>query len=377
MSANERTEQHASTSVPVAVDFGREICCSLSAAAEREWLVTNGIGGFASGTVAGLATRRYHGLLVAALAPPLGRTLLVAGLEETALYHGQEYALSTRRWADGTLNPQGYVYLERFRLEGNCPVWTFACADARLEKRIFMQAGANTVFVQYSVLSSNGPVCLNLKAFVNYRDYHAVTHAGDWRMQVDRVEHGLRVVAFEGAKPFYILCAPAAVESAHVWYRNFDLAAERERGLDDREDHLHAGTLRVELRESELVTVTCTDEPGCDLSGEASYEWNLVHQQNLLKLWASAGPLPTDVPLWVKQLVLAADQFIVSRPLPDEPNAYSVIAGYPWFGDWGRDTMVALPGLTLATGRPQIARSILRTFARFVDRGMLPNIDKF
>jgi len=372
---NKKTEQHASTSMPVAVDFGREICCSLGAAVEREWLVTNGIGGFACGTVAGLATRRYHGLLVAALAPPLGRTLLVAGFEEAAHYDGLEYALSTVRWVDGTLNPRGYLNLERFRLEGSCPVWTFACADARLEKRIFMQAGANTTFVQYSVLSSNGPVCLNLKAFVNYRDYHAATHAGDWQMQVDRVEHGLRIVAFAGAKPFYILSATAAVESAHVWYRNFDLTAERERGLDDREDLLHVGTLRVELRESESVTVACTDEPSGELSGDASYELNLARQQDLLKLWASGGPqLTQEAPLWVKQLVLAADQFIVSRPLPDEPNAYSVIAGYPWFGDWGRDTMVALPGLTLATGRPQIARGILRTFARFVDSGMLPNV---
>jgi predicted glycogen debranching enzyme len=372
---NEGTGQLASKSVPVTVDFGREICCSLDAAVEREWLVTNGIGGFASGTVAGLATRRYHGLLVAALAPPLGRTLLVAGLDETAQYDESEYELSTSRWVDGTVNPRGYVNLERFRLEGSCPIWTFACADARLEKRIFMHGGANTTFVEYSVLSSRGPLRLDLKAFVNYRDYHAATHAGDWQMQVDRVEQGLRVVAFAGAKPFYILSSAAAVELTHVWYQNFDLAAERERGLDDREDHLHVGTFRFELRESESVTVVCTDEPGCELSGDASHELNLAHQEDLLELWASAGPPSRrDAPPWIRQLVLAADQFIVSRPLPDEPDACSVIAGYPWFGDWGRDTMVALPGLTLATGRPDQARRILRTFARFVDGGMLPNV---
>jgi len=131
VSENKNTGHHASRPVPVTVDFGREICCSLEAAAEREWRVTNGIGGFASGTVAGPATRRYHGLLVGALAPPLGRTLLVAGLEETANYDESEYALSTCRWVDGTVNPRGYINLERFRLEGSCPVWTFACADAR------------------------------------------------------------------------------------------------------------------------------------------------------------------------------------------------------------------------------------------------------
>lgn len=361
-------------STPLMVDFGREICCAPAGAVDREWLVTNGIGGFASGTVSGLATRRYHGLLVAALDPPLGRTLLVTKLEETAHYDGTEFPLSSNRWADGTVSPQGYVNLERFRLEGSCPVWTFACADARLAKRIFMQPGANTTFVQYSLVSATRPLHLDLKAFANYRDYHGATHAGDWQMQVDSVEHGLRVVAFGGAKPFFILSATATSEPAHVWYCNFDLAMERERGLDDREDHLQVGTFRVLLQEGESVTIVCTDELNGELNGDASYESDLARQHDLLKQWAGSQPLAKEAPLWVKQLVLAADQFIVKRPLPDEPDACSVIAGYHWFGDWGRDTMVALPGLTLSTGRQQFARNILRTFARYVDCGMLPNV---
>jgi len=365
----------AAATLPSYIDFGRETCCSLDAASSREWLVANGIGGFASGTVAGLATRRYHGLLVAALNPPLGRTLLVASLEETARYDGAEYQLSTNRWLDGTVSPQGYVNIERFRLEGTCPVWTFACADARLEKRIFMQAGANTTFVQYSVVSAARPLHLDLKALVNYRDYHAATHAGDWHMDVSKVDHGLRVVAFEGAKPLYILSATASVEPTHIWYRDFDLAMERERGLDDREDHLHAGTFSASLREGESVTIVCTDEPGAELSGDAAYELNFSRQNDLLEQWTSLQPsLAREAPVWAKQLVLAADQFIVKRPIPDDSNACSVIAGYHWFGDWGRDTMVALPGLALATGRRQLARNILRTFARFVDHGMLPNV---
>ena len=372
---NGKKGQPGLPSTPLMVDFGREICCSPVAAADREWLVTNGIGGFASGTVSGLATRRYHGLLVAALNPPLGRTLLVARLEETVRYDGTEFPLSSNRWADGTVSPQGYVHLERFRLEGTCPIWTFACADARLEKRIFMQAGANTTFVQYSLKSGTRPLHLDLKAFANYRDYHGATHAGDWQMQVRSVEHGLRVVAFDGAMPFFILSDAATPEPAHVWYRNFDLIMERERGLDDREDHLHVGTFRARLHEGESVTIVCTDQPNAELSGDASYESNLARQHDLLKQWASSQPsLAKEAPQWVKQLVLAADQFIVNRPLPDEPDACSVIAGYHWFGDWGRDTMIALPGLTLSTGRPQLARNILRTFARFVDCGMLPNV---
>jgi predicted glycogen debranching enzyme len=369
---NVKTQRGESTEL---VDFGREVCGSLSAACDREWLVTNGIGGFASGTVAGLITRRYHGLLVAALKPPLGRTLLVAKLEETAQYDGEEYALFADRWADGTVNPKGYNHLERFRLEGTTPVWTFACADARLEKRTWMQAGANTTFVQYSLLSASHPIHFDFKALINYRDYHATTHAGDWRMNVEPVEHGLRIIAFEGATPFYLLSASASEEPAHIWYRNFDLLAERERGLDDREDHLHVGTFHCSLEVGESVTIVCTIEPNVNLDGPAAYERHVARQRDLLNQWGTLQPeLAKLAPPWVEQLVLAADQFIVKRPLPDEPNACSVIAGYHWFGDWGRDTMVSLPGLTLATGRPQLARSILHTFSRFVDRGMLPNV---
>src|SRR5689334_8812661 len=126
------------------IEFGREICGSLDIAESREWLVTNGIGGYASGTVAGLLTRRYHGLLVAALNPPLGRTLLLTKLDETALYGQYSYPLCTNRWTDGTVSPHGYQHIERFFLDGTTPVWQFACADALLEKRVWMQQGVNT-----------------------------------------------------------------------------------------------------------------------------------------------------------------------------------------------------------------------------------------
>src|SRR5215470_11331818 len=212
---------HGSSEIASSAQFGREICASISAATEREWLVTNGIGGFASGTIAGLLTRRYHGLLVAALKPPLGRTLLVATLEETARYADHSYPLSTNRWTDGTLDPQGYRHIERFRLDGTTPVWTFACADGHLEKRIWMQQGANTTYVQYSLARASRSLELELKALVNYRDYHANTHAGDWRMNIEPVDHGLRVSAFGGAVPFHLFATSGNWESVHDWYRNF------------------------------------------------------------------------------------------------------------------------------------------------------------
>ena len=140
------------------IEFGREICGELSTAETREWLVTNGIGGFASGTVAGLLTRRYHGLLIAALKPPLGRTLLVTKLDETVQYDGRRLPLNTNRWGDGTVDPHGYRHIESFHLEGTIPVWRLACGDALLEKRIWMQLGVNTTYVHYNLYRATRPL---------------------------------------------------------------------------------------------------------------------------------------------------------------------------------------------------------------------------
>jgi glycogen debranching enzyme len=384
-----------------AVDLGREITGDLAAASSREWLVTNGLGGYAAGTVAGVLTRRYHGLLVAALKPPVGRTLLVAKIEETARAAGQDFPLSTNRWHDGTIAPQGYVNTARFHLEGTIPVWTFAFGDGiELEKRVWMRQGANTTCVLYNLRGGNQPVEISLKALVNYRDYHGITHAGDWQMRIEPVAHGLRITARDGATPFYLL-SDAAVPDAqaepakHDWYRDFDLALERERGMDDCEDHLLAGTFRATIAAGGSLAFFATTEQDTSLDAAGALEARRARERSLLAAWkaaprapalanapaaptrqaAPAGQAPggASAPAWVRQLVLATDAFLVARPSAGEPGACTVIAGYPWFSDWGRDTMIALPGLTLATGRPEIAWSILRAYARYIDAGMLPN----
>jgi predicted glycogen debranching enzyme len=371
-----------------AVDFGREITGDLAAACAREWLVTNGIGGYAAGTVAGVLTRRYHGLLVAALNPPVGRTLLVAKIEEIAQIAGQSFELSTNRWHDGALAPLGWTRTERFHVEGAVPVWTFAFAGAQLEKRIWMRQGVNTTCVLYTLRRASQPVEISIKALVNYRDHHAITHAGDWRMHIDSVAHGLRITAFDGATPFYLL-SDAAAEAAHDWYRNFDLALERERGLDDTEDHLMAGTFRATIAPGGSLAFFAATDPDASLDAARALEERREHERSLIAAWnaprrAPAKPVSPPAatkrskridppPAWVRQLILSADAFLVARPSSGESGPCTVIAGYPWFSDWGRDTMIALPGLTLATGRPQIAWAILRAYARYVDGGMLPN----
>ncbi|MCW6035807.1 amylo-alpha-1,6-glucosidase [Spirulina subsalsa FACHB-351] len=391
----------------MSLEFGREICGNLPHAETREWLVTNGIGGYAAGTVGGLLTRRYHGLLMAALQPPLGRTLLLSKLEESVIYHQQTYLLATNRWHDAqkTVFPRGYQWIERFHLDGTIPVWTFACGDSLLEKRVWMEQGQNTTYIRYTVKRASAPLTLQCGVFVNYRDSHYDTRRNDWPMDVDVVDKGLKVVAFPEAVPLYVLTAvqrqdpksgyvrPQLVQGAQwtidrAWYENYDLAVERERGLCDREDHCHVARVKITLQVGESFTVVASTEKYPSVNSQQSLEQHKQKELKLLDGWYNTLARPTFrhsdgtlgeqnpyiVPDWVEHLVLAADQFIVDRTLPDDPEGKTILAGYPWFGDWGRDTMISLPGLTLATGRPEIARKILATFTHYLDQGMLPNV---
>ncbi len=385
-------------------DFDRSLTTDLGVAEEREWLVTNGIGGYAAGTVAGPQSRCYHGLLVAALDPPLGRTLLVAHLDETIGYDDTPYDLAAHRWGSDTIDPRGFVHLDRFHLEGTVPVWTYALGDALLEKRVWMEQGENTTYVQYALRRARTAISLRIKGLVNHRNHHATTQGGDWRMDVSPVEKGLRperseevvsglrperseevvsglrperseevvsglrVDAFDGAAPIFLLSAAASVTPEHTWYRDVHLATEAARGLDHREDHLHAATFTAALSPEESLTLTVSTEAGASLDGPAALARRQTRDGHLVTQAGLEGA-PADV----QHLARAADQFVVDRPTEGAPEGKSVIAGYPWFGDWGRDTMIALHGLTLTTGRPEVAEQILRTYGRYVDRGMIPN----
>ncbi len=360
----------------MSLHLGRDICGHLATAEQREWLVTNGIGGYGCGTVAGLLTRHYHGLLVAALKPPLDRTLLVTKLDEDVLYNGEPYALAANRWADGSISPQGYRYLDRFALEGTIPTWTYALGDALLEKQIWMEQWANTTYIRYRLRRGSGALQLSLKALVNYRDHHGATHGEGWAMQVTPLNApqpaGVQVLAYAGAAPIYLIADGGTCTAYHEWYRGYDLAVERDRGLTPDDDHLHCATVEAELSVGQELTVIATTAPDT-VQWDGALERRQAHDRRCLDDWHTHVRSPPSPP-WIEQLVLAADQFVVARPLAGEPNGKTVIAGYPWFGDWGRDTMIALPGLTVATGRPSLARPILHTFAQYLDQGMLPNL---
>jgi len=351
-----------------AVELDRNICNDLAAATSREWLVTNGTGSYAMGTMAGVLTRGYHGLLIAALDPPLGRTLLLANLEETLTRSGEAFPLFTNSWHPGEITPEGYTYVEHFQLDGTTPVWTFAAGSVRLEKRLWMQPGSNTTFVRYTLLEGDGPIELDINALVNYRDHHTRTQGTNLEVHTEAITHGLRVTTPNGLTPLYVLSSTASVQPLHDWHENLYLDAEAKRGAAAYDNDLLAGSFHATLHPGETLDIVASTDAEAELDGAKAYQTRTQYEESLI-----TRSQQTHAPAEIRQLVLAADQFIVQRKASDNPEGRSVIAGYPWFGDWGRDTMISLPGLTLETGRTEVAAQILRTFSRFVDKGMLPN----
>lgn len=357
-----------------------QTCQALHEAESLEWLATNGIGGYACGTVAGLNTRRYHGLLVAALAPPLGRTVMVSRLDELIQVDGRSpVELATYRWGDGAMHPRGHEHVEQFVLQGTVPTWRLAAQGVALEKSLWMEPGRNTTWVRYTALKtpSNTPVTLSVKALVNHRDYHALTHGPGWDMHrelyTDPNFSGAVVHAYYGARPIHVFSTDgqAQVELHHDWYERMWLAVETRRGQDDLEDVLHATTLRHTLSPGESWTLMLDADGGPWPQAENALARRQAHDVQLLQDAHAHHGLTDDRVL--DRLTLSAADFVVQRPSESQPYGKTILAGYPWFSDWGRDTMIALPGLTLATGRTEIAANILRVFAEHEDGGMIPN----
>ncbi|MFN2459148.1 MAG: amylo-alpha-1,6-glucosidase [Candidatus Velthaea sp.] len=335
----------------------------MAIAGAREWLVTNGRGGYASGTVAGTLTRRYHGLLVAALQPPVRRRLIVAKCELDVTYDGVPYALAAKRWADDSVAPQGYRLCESFALRDGLPVWTYACGDVLLEQSIAMVAGADATAVCLRLTRGHGPLTVRARVLVADRDHHGGPLPDPVRFGTECDDGAARVGLPLTQRTLTIFAPGARFTAAAERYAGFMLVREAERGLEARDDYAH------------VVTGEFTLLPGNDgglvFTLDALVERNAgavvasAREANARRANAYADPL-------LGELAVAADAFIVARG--EGPDAgRTVVAGYPWFADWGRDTMIALPGLTLHTARPEVAAGILRTFASTIDGGMLPN----
>ncbi|HSE18789.1 MAG TPA: amylo-alpha-1,6-glucosidase [Pyrinomonadaceae bacterium] len=320
-----------------------------------EWLETNGIGGFSSSTVTGLNTRRYHGLLTAATKPPVGRIVLLSKLEETLVLDGRRYELSANQYP-GVIHPQGFNYQTGFRLDP-FPIFTYEVEGVRLEKSVFMVQGENTTVVQYQLLD-NTHASLELRPLIAFRDYHGTTHENSGLNRQVQIEDGLvKTKPYSDLPELYLAHNARDIDTNGFWYRNFQYAVEQERGLDFAEDLFSPCALTFDFEST--VSVIASTQP------HNVHEANQYRDAEINRRKARTTSSANET---INALIAAADQFVVSRA-----NCKTLIAGYHWFADWGRDTMIAIPGLTLVTGHAEIARSILREFASHVDRGMLPN----
>jgi predicted glycogen debranching enzyme len=348
--------------VPSEIEFDRQVCSNLAEATTREWLETNGIGGFASSTIIGLNTRRYHGLLVAATKPPVGRLVLLSKLEETLVLDGERFDLSANQYA-GAVHPNGYLHLEMFRARP-FPQFTYRVAGIQIEKCVFLARGQNTVVVRYQFSGNfEGRKCsLDVRPLIAFRDYHSTTHANNAiNPQVEERPGVATVRPYPDLPSLHFAHNADALDGSGFWFYNFCYERERERGLDYQEDLYSPFLLRFNVGTTACATIVASIEEHSAAEADALRTREVDRRKKIV----AAAPANED---FARLLTAAADQFIVARG-----EQKSVIAGYPWFGDWGRDTMISLPGLTLITGRYDDARSILRGFAANIDRGMLPN----
>ena len=343
------------------IQLDTEICKTFETSASREWIETNGIGGYASSSISGANTRRYHGLLVAATRPPLGRMVLLSKFEEIIVVDGERHEISCNQYPD-SVHPDGYKYLTQFRLDP-FPVWTFEVNGVEVEKSLFMAHGENTTVIQWKIKQSAvsaSPSVLELKPLLAFRDHHHLRHEDDgFGRHYEANEDTISIEPYAGMPRLCFGHNAVEIEDQGHWYRDFEYAIEQERGFDYREDLYQPFSLRFDLS-TEATVVASTERR--DAKDAAKLKKSEMKRR--AALIAKSGAKDD----FARQLVLAADQFIVARG-----TGKTVIAGYHWFSDWGRDTMIALNGLTLATNRTDIAKSVLREFSEHISDGMLPN----
>jgi len=380
--------------------FNKDICHDLSKAIEKEWLETNGIGGFASSTIIGANTRRYHGLLMAATRPPLGRTLLLSKLEEYLCIDGEEFPLSTNIYPNA-IYPEGHKNLSQFCLNP-FPTFEYSVNGIDIKKIVFMVHGENTTVTLYQVNcrgERSFTLALTVRVMVAFRDYHWITHENPaFKTDYKILANGrICLQPYEGFTPMYLFHNAEAMDKNSFWYKNMEYPKENERGLEFHEDHFSPFALHFDLNKGkDCHIVASTNEfnkldvfelleketalhekedrglkssmlvQACSLNQNVLVQSSRLNQQNDGRELEEGGDKLLRL---CETLLSVSDSFIVKR----ENDKKSIIAGYHWFGDWGRDTMISLPGLTLVHGRFEDAREILLSFAQYVSKGMIPN----
>jgi predicted glycogen debranching enzyme len=328
----------------------------------KEWIVTNGIGGYASSTISGANSRRYHGLLIASLNPPVQREVFVSKIDESIILQDDStIALHTGMFT-GAIHPEGFNHIKSFE-RNPLPKVTFSVREFSVTKTIFMVNGSNTTVAEYKN-SSAVPIVLSLTPSFVHRDYHSLFHGSpEFDYYFEPNDKFLKIHSSYGSIPLYIGFSKGEFIEERTWFRNYEYNEETKRGQDNLEDAYRIGNIIVRLEPDEKIHIILSIEPEMIHQDPVKLKENEISRIHSLKPEALDDDFLVD-------LIVAADQFLVKRK---STGSFTVIAGYHWFTDWGRDTMIALQGLTIETGRKEICRSVLETFFHSIDKGMLPN----
>jgi len=358
--------------------FGKSEWSSFESGIGREWLLTNGIGGFSSSTVIGANSRRYHGLLVASLEPPVERRLILSQLHETVVVNGREYSLSS--FSTGNYINTGYLFQASFELD-LLPVFTYVLGDIFIEKSVSLVYGENTAVISYRIIAGSDDVEIKVAPLVNFRDYHGDSAKLYMKFSQQCGSDYTVIRPYELDLRILVGCPGSSYEALeNCWFEGMYYPVESERGLNAFEDHYIPGIFRIAAKAGSnacfyFVCTVCQDGPDV----LASRTWNAGGYMDPLygksaieeekeRIRSLTADCSDD---FHRMLVRSADHFIVNRR---STGSKTIIAGYPWFTDWGRDTMISLPGLTLATGRYDDAADILAAYSRYVRHGLVPNM---
>lgn len=346
---------------------------------KREWIITNGIGGYASSTVIGANTRRYHGLLIAPLTPPARRHLILSKLDESIEIDGEKYDLYTNICKEHISN--GYQYLTSFEKE-YIPIYTYQVKDVVIKKYICMEYGKNTVVVLYRVLNTNHKLKLMLTPVINFRDFHSQSNGKEFDINQQVKDRKLKVILDkESSYPIYMYSTEGKyVKYENDSFKNMFYVEEEKRGFCAEENHTISGSYEIEINpneEKEITFIASLEENIEEIDGkqiinreisrltELVYETDLIDYKNREK-----AKEKIEEEQFIRDYIISTDNFVVYRP---SFGLHTIIAGYPWFLDWGRDTLIAFEGLLLKTKRYEIAREVILTMLHDVKFGLVPN----
>ena len=345
----------------------------------KEWLITNGIGGYASSTIIGINTRKYHGLLIAPLTPPARRFLILSKLDEALEIEGKEYNFYSNICQNYI--SKGFEYQEKFE-KVEIPIFSYKIEDILIEKSICMEYGKNTVGVLYKIKNGNKDATLKLTPVINYRDFHTMNTDHNFKLRQDINKNKIKMVIDENSwTPIYMKTSEGTYQNyennifSHMFY-----IEEEKRGFYPEENHIVPGTFQIKINKNEekKISFICSLEDNID---EIDVEDLIQNEKNRLdKVFKESGQIQEDRNLEKKEELkkqeimklfsIAIDNFIVYRP---SFGLHTIIAGYPWFLDWGRDTLIAFEGLCLKTKKYEIAKEILLTMIRDIKYGLVPN----